>query len=295
MKRLLCLPVLLVILAGSGPVSAQSAEPVLVGAGDIAACSMGGDEATAALIDRIDGTVFTTGDNAYPSGSAENFTKCYGPSWGRFKKRTYPSLGNHDYVTPYAQAYFDYFGKRAGPVGLGFYSYNLGTWHVIVLNSNIDARPDDSRQAKWLKDDLKAHPSHCTVAYWHTPLFSSRFETNNDKRMAGLWRILYDNGVDVVINGDVHDYERFAPMDGDGHLNPDRGIREFVVGTGGATLAKDTGKNILPTSQVRDNSTWGVLKLTLHPSGYEWEFIPVEGGTFHDSGSASCTDPFVEF
>jgi hypothetical protein len=264
-------------------------DPVLVGAGDIAACSLPGDEATAKLIDQIEGTVFTAGDNVYPDGSPEAFETCYGPSWGRFKKRTYASLGNHDYVWPLGQGYFDYFGRRGGPHGLGFYSFDLGKWHIIVLNSNIDARPVESRQAIWLRDDLKTHPAVCTLAIWHHPVFSSRASDNAD-RMRGLWQILYDRGVDVVINGHIHYYERLAPMNSDGWPDLDRGIREFIVGTGGATLAKDTGKDTHPASEIRDSSTWGVLKLTLHPASYEWAFIPVEGGIFRDEGSAACVE-----
>jgi hypothetical protein len=293
------LGVLLAVLAQvSGGASSQSApaDPVFVGAGDIASCNSNGDEATARLLDRIlgqtDGTVFTAGDNLNSTGSLDEFKACYGPTWGRFKARTRPVPGNHEYVTPHAAGYFDYFGKRAGPRGLGFYSYNLGAWHIIALNSSIGS-PPGSPQDRWLRADLEANKTTmCTLAYWHHPVFGSY---DQDKESAGLmrdvWKILYEYGVDVVVNGHFHYYERFVPLDADGHADPQRGIREFIVGTGGAVLSKSLGAQPLPGSEVRDNSTWGVLKFTLHPTSYDWEFIPAAGGTFHDSGSAPCVAP----
>jgi hypothetical protein len=271
-------------------------DPVLVGAGDIAACGSRGDEATALLLDQIlgrtDGTVFTAGDNVNSEGSLEQFRNCYGPTWGRFKARTWPVPGNHEYTVPHAAGYFDYFGKRAGARGRGVYSYNLGTWHIIALNSSIGA-PPGSPQERWLRADLEANrTTACTLAYWHYPVFGSYVQ---DKEAAGLmrdvWKVLYEYRVDVVVNGHFHYYERFAPLDADGHADPQRGIREFIAGTGGAVLTKNLGERPLPNSEVRDNSTWGVLKFTLHPTSYDWEFIPVEGGTFHDSGSATCVLP----
>lgn len=280
--------VLLVSLIGSTS-AAQNDDPVLVGAGDIAACSLGDDERTADLLDHIDGTVFTAGDNVYPDGSLEQFEKCYDPSWGRHKKRTRPTLGNHDYNTKGAAGYYEYFGKRARPDGLSYYSYDLGTWHIIALNSNIDARAEGS-QGEWLRNDLRTHPGKCTLVYFHHPLFVSRGE-GGTVRMKQFWDVLYRYGVDVIVNGDVHYYERFMPQTPTGQPDAEHGIREFIVGTGGATLAKTIGERGLPTSEVRDNSTHGVIKLTLHEGSYSWEFIPVEGGTFHDAGSSPCVDP----
>ncbi|MEP7286866.1 MAG: metallophosphoesterase [Chloroflexota bacterium] len=274
-------------------VAAQSGDPVLIGAGDIASCGLDGDEQTAKLLDQIDGTVMAIGDNVYASGSAEEFKKCYGPSWGRFKKRTRPAPGNHDYVTVNAQGYFDYFGKLAGPGTLGYYSYNLGAWHIVSLNSNIDARVV-STQGKWLRADLEANRTRCTLAYWHHPVFSSAEVPDLNQYVPQLWTLLYEYGVDVVVNGHIHYYERLEPLNPLGEHDLKRGIREFIVGTGGATLNKTVGEKANPNSVVRDNSTWGVIKFTLHPTSYDWEFIPVAGGTFHDSGSATCIEPLEQ-
>ena len=274
----------------------ESGDPILVGAGDIAACGSRGDEATALLLDQIlgetDGTVFAAGDNLNSGGSLEEFRLCYGPTWGRFKARTRPVPGNHEYVTPYAAGYFDYFGKRAGPRGLGFYSYDLGAWHIVALNSSIGS-PPGSPQDRWLRADLEANQATaCTLAYWHHPVFGSYDRDRESARlMRDAWKILYEYGVDVVVNGHFHYYERFAPLDADGRADPQQGIREFIAGTGGAAQPKRLGETIHPNSEVRDNSTWGLLKFTLHPTRYDWEFIPVEGGTFHDSGSAACVWP----
>src|SRR5262245_63844788 len=200
---------LLLLLATHPARGAPPPDPVLVGAGDIAACDNDGDERTAKLIDRIEGTVFTLGDNVYPSGSAEQFAQCYEPSWGRFKARTRPAPGNHDYRTPGAAAYFAYFGEAAGDPKKGYYSYDLGTWHVIVVNSNckeIGGCQKGSPQEKWLKEDLAAHPTLCTVAMWHHPRFSSSSEHGNDPAMADIWRTLQAGGVDLVLAGHDHTY-----------------------------------------------------------------------------------------
>jgi len=263
-------------------------DPVLVGAGDIASCGSSGDEATANLLDGISGTVFTTGDNVYESGTASEFANCYAPSWGRHKNRTRPSAGNHDYGTSGATGYFSYFGSAAGTAGKGYYSYNLGAWHIIVLNSNcgdIGGCGAGSAQEQWLRADLAANPATCTVAYWHRPRFSSG-AAGNSAGVKPLFKALYDYNADVVLAGHDHDYERFAPQDADGNLDTARGIREFVVGTGGA-FHTGTGST-KPNSQVFNNDTFGVLKLTLRSTSYDWQFIPVPGRTFTDSGSASC-------
>ena len=275
------------LIASVAPVAATG-DPVLVGAGDIASCSTTGDTWTAKLLDKIPGTVFTAGDNAYLRGSASEFRRCYGPTWGRFKARTRPSPGNHDYLTAGASGYFGYFGRRAGTKGQGWYAYDLGTWRIYALNSNCDAIGGctaGSAQVQWLRADLDAHPHDCVLAYFHHPLFSSA--THGDQlQVRGLWDALYAYHAEVVVSGHDHDYERFAPMSPKGKLK-DRGIREFVVGTGGRSHYP-----ILSTranSEVHNDDTSGVLKLTLHASSYDWQFIPRAGKTFTDSGNGTCS------
>jgi hypothetical protein len=262
------------------------ADPVLVGAGDIVECGSRRPEQTAALLDEIPGTVFTLGDNAYDNGTAAEYQDCYDPTWGRHKARTRPVPGNHDYNTDSGAPYYAYFGENAGPANLGYYSYDLGTWHILALNSNLEIGAG-SVQAEWVRADLEAHPVECTLAYWHEPLFTSG-EHRNEPRLYDLWRLLYEYHVDVVMNGNDHDYERFAPQDPDANPDPDRGMRAFVVGTGGGWLREFT--KIRPNSEVRDSTTWGVLKLTLHPGSYDWDFIPIsmEGQTFRDEGHDIC-------
>jgi hypothetical protein len=265
------------------PTSTASPAPragvVLVGAGDIATCDRDRDEQTAELLDDISGTVFTTGDNAYVDGSYTEYLNCYAPSWGRHKSRTKPSPGNHEYNTSGAAGYFQYFNNVPS-----YYAYDLGEWRVYALNSEIDATAS-SPQAAWLEDDLAGHPRQCVLAYWHTPRWSSGAKHGSEPAMQALWEILYDAGAELVINGHEHHYERFAEMDGSGTAVTE-GLREIVVGTGGAGLYSFGGA--LAASEVRDDSTYGVLKLTLHAAGYHWEFIPVPGSTFTDSGSSNC-------
>jgi hypothetical protein len=270
--------------APDGP-SPTGGDAVFVGAGDIGWCGPdGGPSLTAALLDGVSGTVFVAGDSAYLHGSTENYRDCYEPSWGRFKVRTRPAPGNHEYETPGAAGYFTYFGANAGPSGLGYYSFNLEAWHIISLDSEISAFPG-SPQIEWLRADLVANPRQCTLAFFHTPVFGSGANGSNTQ-MQVAWRVLYDAGADVVINGHNHSYERFMPQDPEGTNDPTRGIREFVVGTGGAPLTDFP--RVRGNSEVRNNSTWGVLKLTLRPNRYDWMFLPVAGATFSDSGSASC-------
>jgi len=263
-------------------------DPVLVGAGDIAHCRNDGDEITASMLDDISGTVFTTGDNAYPDGSAEEFANCYDPSWGRHKERTYPSPGNHDYHTTDGAGYFNYFGSVAGEPGKGYYSYELGAWHIIVLNSNIPVEAGSSQEL-WLREDLAAHPVACTLAYWHHPRFSSGTVHGSDDDMQPLWQALYEYGADVMLVGHEHNYERFAPQDPQGIADPTRGIRQFVIGSGGRSHY-DFGVPIA-NSEVRNGDTYGLLKLTLHSTSYSWEFIPEPGKTFTDSGNGPCVTP----
>jgi hypothetical protein len=281
-----------VLSSSEDAVNAQVVEdPVLVGTGDIARCSATGDEATANLLDGISGTVFTIGDNAYQSGTATEFSKCYEPSWGRHKTRTKPAVGNHEYYTEGAKPYYDYFGLAAGDPTKGYYSYDIGSWHMIVLNSNCAALVADgcaagSPQEQWLKDDLATHSNACTLAYWHHPRFSSGSH-GGDASVGPFWSDLYQAGTDVVLNGHDHDYERFAPQNPLGISDPSQGIREFVVGTGGAAL---TGFKtpMQPNSEFGLINTNGVLKLTLHPDSYDWQFITAPGGAVADSGIGQC-------
>ncbi len=265
-------------------------DAVLVGAGDISSCDdLSGAEATAKLIEKIPGTVFAAGDLAYPDGTDEQFAKCYAPTWGRFKDRTRPAVGNHEYHSDGASGYARYFGSAAGDPKKGYYSYDLSAWHVIVLNSEceeVGGCDAASPQGKWLADDLAKHPSSCTVAYFHKPLFSSGEKHGNNPLMKPLWNTLYAANADLILNGHDHDYERFAPQDPDGKADPARGIREFVVGTGGKNHRPFGPAK--PNSEVRDDTAFGVLKLTLHAAGYDWEFIPEPGKNFHDSGSGQC-------
>ena len=270
------------------PLPDSGEDPVLVGSGDIAHCRSDGDEITAAMLDNIPGTIFTTGDNVYRDGSPDEFANCYDPTWGRHKDRTYPSPGNHDYHTPDGAGYFEYFGSRAGEPGKGYYSYDLGTWHIIVLNSNLEVRAG-SPQDEWLRADLAAHPAACTLAYWHHPRFSSGTVHGSNRSMQPLWQALYDYGADVILGGHEHNYERFAPQDPQGNPDPTRGIRQFVIGSGGRSHY-EFGHPIA-NSEVRNSDTNGLLKLTLHENNYSWEFIPEPGKSFTDSGTAPCVTP----
>jgi hypothetical protein len=282
--------VAVLIAAGCRP-ERPPGPPVVVAAGDIADCAKEGDEATATLVGGIEGTVLTLGDNAYPEGTAEDFAGCYDPSWGQFKARTRPSPGNHEYHTEGARGYFDYFGEAAGDPDEGYYSYDLGAWHIVALNSNcgegeIRCGPG-SAQVRWLEEDLANNDEEaCTLAYFHHPLFTSGEYRPGEERMERLWEVLYDAGVDVVLNGHDHNYQRFAPQDPEGRADPEDGIREFVVGTGGRSNYQISQPIV--NTEVYNDDTYGVLKLTLHPKRYEWEFVPVDGESFTDSGAAQC-------
>lgn len=268
------------------PHAARSEPAVLLAAGDIARCDSSGDEATAKLLASLRGTVLTLGDNVYRRGTPAAFAACYDPSWGQHRGRTRPAPGNHDYRVRNASGYFAYFGAAAGPPGRGYYSFDVADWHIISLNSNVNLAPD-SPQLRWLRADLLANPRRCTLAYWHHARFSSGHH-GSTRRVAPLWRTSYDAGVDVVLQAHDHSYERFAPLDADGGLDPDRGIRSFVVGTGGAPLREFS--TVVPGSEVRHNTGHGVLKLSLRADGYEWELIATDG-TVHDRGEGRCHDP----
>jgi hypothetical protein len=292
------------VAARSGPRSEPGSEGqkpkdvpkpfVLVGAGDIAGCSaLEGAEATAKLIERIPGTVFAAGDLAYERGTAQEFRDCYGTTWGRFKERTRPTPGNHEYNAGGGAAYFAYWGQQAGTPEKSYYSFDLGKWHVIALNTNCKAPgvggcQVDSPQEKWLKQDLATHANSCMVAFGHHALYSSGVFRSHavHPELRDLWRDLYEARADLVLAGHEHSYERFAPQDPDGNAAGKDGIREIVVGTGGRS--HDPLGTALLNSEVRNVDTYGVLKLTLWPDRYAWEFIPVNSGGFRDSGEQTC-------
>ena len=259
--------------------TSSSGSVVFVGAGDISRCDNNGDETTAQLLDGISGTVFTTGDNAYDSGSTSEYANCYDPTWGRSKARTKPVPGNHEYGTSGASGYFQYFNNVPT-----YYAYNLGAWRIYALNSEIDTSASGA-QGSWLQSDLAANPKTCVLAYWHKPRWSSGNTHGSDSGMQALWQILYNAGAEVVINGHEHNYERFAQMNATGST-VSQGLREFVAGTGGGSHYGFG--SALGSSEVRNSSTYGVLKLTLSSTGYSWQFVPVSGSTFTDSGSANC-------
>jgi hypothetical protein len=287
MKRL-CVSVVVafagIACSSEAPTAELGKRETLIAVGDVASCSSQGDEATAALVDDIQGTIILAGDIAYESGTAKEFADCYDPSWGRHRSRTRPAPGNHEYETPNAAPYFAYFATSAGAPGLGYYSFDLGAWHIVSLNSNVDAGAG-SAQEKWLRADLAASTAHCTLAYWHHPVFSSGLH-GNISVMKDIMRALYELNADVVISGHDHDYERFGPQTADGVADPARGIREFVVGTGGRSLTPTLF--VRPNSERRYFGGYGVLRLELDSQGYIWEFVPVAAGVTVDSGTGLC-------
>ena len=266
----------------SGAPSGDGSEAILLAVGDIAYCGASADEKVGQLAARLPGTIALLGDNAYDKGSSTDYANCFNPTWGGFLDRIRPVPGNHEYETRQAAAYFAYFGTRVGKVGQGWYSYDVGAWHLIALNSNCGAIPGgcegrDSEEFAWLVKDLADHPAKCTLAYWHHPRYSSGRHGDNDMTDE-IWQALSDAGADVILEGHDHDYERMSPI---------RGIRSFVVGTGGRGLyewPRGPGAN----TEVRANDTYGLLQLTLRGADYSWKFIPAAGGTFTDSGSADC-------
>lgn len=268
--------------------------PTLVAAGDIA-CAPGeprtqdtcNQSDTAALIARLrPDVVAALGDLQYPAGALADFEGSFDRSWGRFKRRIRPAIGNHEYETPAAAGYFAYFGEQAGPAGRGWYAYDLGSWHVVSLNANCDlvGCADGSPQQRWLRADLARHPRRCTLAYWHQPRFSSGLHGSDDA-LAPLWRTLQDAGADVVLSGHDHDYERFAPQTWDGRRDPAHGVVQFVVGTGGASHYPI----VFPRANSRARaSTFGALRLTLGRGRYAWRFVAEPGDRFRDAGTARC-------
>src|SRR6184192_1985107 len=274
------------VVTVTAPVGAQ----VLVGAGDIARCDRQNDEATAALLDGISGAVFTVGDNVSGgSTSPPDFVNCYDPSWGRHKARTRPAIGHMEGFSPGSSTYVQYFGAAAGDSGKFYYSYDVGTWHVVVLNSNISMSAG-SAQEQWLRADLTAHPTQCALAIWHLPRFSSTSGTGLpvvNAAVKPLWDDLYAAGAEIVINAHYEVYERFAPQTSSGTADPQLGIRQFTVGTGGIGVNNFSG-GTAANSEVHNTGTPGVLKLTLATNSYSWQFIPIAGLSFTDSGSGAC-------
>jgi alkaline phosphatase len=265
------------------------AEVTLLGAGDIARCDGTGDEATAEMVAARDGIVFTLGDNAYENGSDADYRDCFAPSWGRFKDRIeLPVAGNHDYGTQSAAGYRDYFGDRAVRDGTTWYSEDIGSWHVVVLDSTCDAVEGgcgaDSPQVQWLREDLAASRAACTLALFHHPRFSSG-EHGSDTEVAPFWDALYEAGADLVLNGHEHDYERFAPQDPQGRPDDARGITQLIVGTGGTPLRNF--HDPIANSQVRASVSHGIVELRLRQTGWSWQFDATDGA-FKDAGSGRC-------
>ena len=263
---------------------------MLIAAGDIAQCPAWGyvgtgAEATARLIESLSGTVLALGDLAYPNGTQRQFRECFEPTWGRFKDRTRPVPGNHEYNSPGAAPYYAYWGSRAGKDGLGYYSFDISQWHIVALNSNLIGGPLEAKQEQWLAADLTAHPVTCALAFFHHPRFGSGWH-GSDRRLSRLVRILYAHGVDVMLSGHDHDYERFAPQDPEGRADARRGIRAFVVGTGGARLGPFI--RIQDNSEVRIFGEYGVLWMTLEADGYRWQFLSAPDRRRLDEGSAAC-------
>jgi len=275
----------------STTMSAPAAAQVLVAASNIATCANAFDEATARLLDNIAGTVVAVGDNANPNGTAADYANCYDPTWGRHKARTYAVLGNREYDTGTADAAFDYFGSRAGERGTGYYSFDLGDWHVIVLNAdgtyNKVPYGAGSAQELWLKADLAANTKRCTLALWHQERFFSSGTAGwtSSAAVKILWDDLSAAGADVVVNGQRHQYERFAPQTPAGARDDASGIRQFIVGTGGESVG---ASSVVAANSEALAAVRGVLKLTLESGGYSWEFVPIAGATYTDSGSGAC-------
>jgi acid phosphatase type 7 len=276
-----------------GAESATSSQPevMIFAVGDLAQCDLvGPDESpTAKVAHLVEGNanpILMLGDLAYPDGSKQDFSHCFDPPWGKFKGRIFPVPGNHEYHAADAAPYYTYFGERAGVAKEGYYATQIGSWRVIGLNSNVDVAVG-SAQESWLRDELTAHPARCTLAFWHHPRFSSG-RHGDTPSMDAIWRDLYNARVDVVLAGHDHDYERFAPQGALGERDVQRGMREFVIGTGGAALRPIDfiGAN----SEARSSESFGVLKLTLRDKSYGWEFIAVAGNSFRDSGEALCQE-----
>jgi hypothetical protein len=258
-------------------------EAVLVGAGDVGLCGSAGTAATGRLLDVVPGIVFMLGDTAYYSSSERELRECFDPFWGRHLGRMRPVPGNHDYESPGAAPYYAYFGTAAGPSGLGYYGYRAGRWQIYALNSNIPIG-DGSAQLAWLRAELMQHPARCTLAYWHHPVVSEGPNGPN-AHVRALWQLLDEHHVEVVLTGHDHQYQRFPPLDGQLRRAPLTGVREFVVGSGGAMLYPFPAPPALTEARA---AVWGVLKLTLQEDAYDWEFLPAGDATFRDAGRDVC-------
>lgn len=280
---------------------------VILAAGDIGKCDdpeVSNATGTAKLLDKLPGTIVTVGDNVQNKGTKEEFETCFHPTWGKHKNRIFPSIGNHDYRSTYiadATSYYEYFGEKAGKPGKGYYSFDLGNWHLIAINMVIatnkercliaPAKCDEVlkevvAQEKWLENDLRKNQTDCTLIYGHYPRFSSGINDNGPE-WTPLWKLLYSHNVDVFLVGSSHIYERFAPQDPEGMLDKKRGIRQFIVGTGGGQLGGVVSKPV-KNSEVLRNDTHGILKMTLKKGEYEWEFISTKSGMFVDKGKSNC-------
>jgi len=275
--------------------SQGSGDPTMIFVGDQHACDSepGAFSAVAQMIESVDPNgvdpIASLGDESGDQGTASEFSSCFDPVWAPLKARTHPAIGNHDWETGNANGYFGYWGAAAGPVNEGWYSYDVGTWHIVVLSSYcgpVGGCGNGSPQVQWLKSDLAAHQNQCTLAYWHHPLFTSSPQPGTSGNTQAFWNVLYQYGADVIVNAHVHEYERFAPQDPSGNADPTNGIREFIVATGGGPLVGWSSR--AANSQVIEDDTYGFLELTLHPGSYNWSFVPAFGGSFTDSGSGTC-------
>ena len=270
------------------PGGGQPRTVTLVGAGDIAGCNFKGDRKTAKLLGKIPGTILNLGDSVYPEATRAQFRDCYGPTWGKYKDRTRPVAGNHEYGISGAKPYFNYFRWRAGRPR-GYYSYDRGAWHIVALNSNckeIGGCSRRSAQVRWLRRDLTRHRARCTLAYFHHPLYASGTE-DDSPQVRSFWTVLYNHQADVILSGHAHRYERFARITPSGARSSATGIRQFIVGTGGAPEEPQHGPNELRV-QAKKVGTPGVLKLSLGSGFYRWRFVAVEGRNYTDSGMARC-------
>lgn len=274
------------------PPPPAGSDPTMLLVGDQHACDGSGIGPVASLMASLDpdgvDPIASLGDASGDEGTASEYTNCFDPWWGQFKSRVRPAIGNHDWTTKNADGYFGYWGAAAGPVNEGWYSYDVGTWHVVVLSSycgEVGGCGLGSPQVAWLKQDLAAHPAQCTLAYWHHPYFTSSPQPGTSGNTSGFWTTLYHYGADVVVNAHVREYERFAPQDPSGNADPANGMREFVVGTGGGDLIGYSSR--ATNSEAIEDTAWGVLELTLHPGTYDWRFVSTDG-TYGDAGSGAC-------